>query len=94
MGALNKVLNIFLYPVRLLVVFLIIVYKKVISPVLPNSCKYTPSCSSFMLIAIKKHGLIGGFLLGVKRIVKCGPHSKGGLDPVPENIKGDVKWLI
>ena len=94
MEFLNKILNILLYPVRLIVVFFILVYKKVISPVLPNSCKYTPSCSAYMLLAIKKHGLIGGFLMGLKRIAKCKPKSQGGLDPVPENIKGDVKWIV
>ena len=94
MEFLNKILNIILYPVRLILVFLIMVYKKVISPVLPNSCKFTPSCSSYMLEAINTHGLIRGFLMGTKRILKCNPKNKGGLDPVPENIKGDVKWIV
>lgn len=94
MEFLNKVLNVLLYPVRLIIVFFILVYKKVISPVLPNSCKFTPSCSSYMLIAIKKHGILRGFLMGTKRVLRCNPKAKGGFDPVPENIKGDVKWIV
>lgn len=94
MKFLNKVLNVLLYPVRLIIVFFILVYKKVISPVLPNSCKFTPSCSSYMLIAIKKHGILRGFLMGTKRVLRCNPKAKGGFDPVPENIKGDAKWIV
>ena len=47
-----------------------------------------------MTEAIKEHGLITGTFLGVKRLLRCNPWSKGGKDIVPLNIKGDYKWLI
>lgn len=73
---------------------LIVFYKKCISPLLPNVCIYYPSCSSYMLEAIEKHGVIKGIYLGVKRILRCVPWKEGGFDPVPDNPKGDMKWLF
>ena len=64
-----------------------------ISPILPDSCIYTPSCSSYMAESIKKFGLYG-VILGIKRLLRCVPWKKGGFDPVPDNPKGDMKWLM
>lgn len=47
-----------------------------------------------MIDAIKKHGVIKGISLGSKRILRCVPWEKGGFDPVPDNPKGDMKWLF
>jgi putative component of membrane protein insertase Oxa1/YidC/SpoIIIJ protein YidD len=47
-----------------------------------------------MLEAIQKHGVIKGIGLGVKRLSRCVPWKKGGFDPVPDNPKGDMKWLF
>ncbi|HEY8390571.1 MAG TPA: membrane protein insertion efficiency factor YidD [Clostridia bacterium] len=68
-------------------------YKMAISPLLPDSCIYTPSCSSYMVEAIQKFGLYG-VVLGIKRLLRCVPWKKGGFDPVPDNPKGDMKWLM
>lgn len=68
-------------------------YKIAISPLLPNACIYTPTCSTYMIEAIKKFGIYG-FFLGIKRIFRCAPWNKGGFDPVPDNPKGDMKWLM
>lgn len=65
-------------------IFFIRVYKKVISPLLPSSCIYTPSCSSYAIEALKKHGTVQGLILSIKRIFRCHPWHKGGYDPVPE----------
>jgi uncharacterized protein len=53
-----------------------------------------PTCSTYSLIAIKRFGLLYGTILTIKRIYRCRPQFKGGVDRVPENIKGDFKWLI
>lgn len=94
MEIIKKVMEILLYPLKLIAILLILIYKKVISPLFPASCIYTPSCSTYMLQAINKHGLIRGFFMGFKRILKCNAFAKGGLDPVPENIKGEMRWII
>ncbi len=50
----------------------------------PPSCRFTPSCSTYTLEAVRTHGAIKGSWLGVKRIARCQPFSAGGADPVPE----------
>jgi putative membrane protein insertion efficiency factor len=90
----NKITKIFLYPIKLLLIGIIYFYKIFISPILPKSCIYTPSCSTYSLEAIKKFGPIKGSFLSAKRVISCNPRSKGGFDPVPDNIKGDEKWII
>lgn len=73
---------------------LVLFYKKCISPLLPNVCIYYPSCSTYMLEAIKKFGVCKGIFLGTKRLLRCVPWKDGGFDPVPDNPKGDMKWLF
>ena len=58
------------------------VYKKIISPLFPPCCKYHPTCSSYALEALKKHGFIKGGWLAVWRILRCNPWSNGGIYPV------------
>lgn len=58
------------------------VYRRYISPMLPASCRYTPSCSLYTLQAIEKYGLLRGGLMGTWRLLRCHPFSKGGFDPV------------
>ncbi|MBQ2864067.1 MAG: membrane protein insertion efficiency factor YidD [Clostridia bacterium] len=88
------VFKIIFYPVKLLCYGLIYFYKFVISPLLPSTCIYYPTCSSYMLLAIKEHGVFKGIWLGTKRIFRCTPKHTGGLDLVPLNIKGDKKWIF
>jgi putative component of membrane protein insertase Oxa1/YidC/SpoIIIJ protein YidD len=47
-----------------------------------------------MIEAIEKHGSFRGVLMGLRRILRCAPWRKGGFDPVPDNLKGDIKWLF
>ncbi len=61
---------------------LIRAYKRVISPMLPASCRFTPSCSLYTLQAIEKYGLLRGSWMGARRLLRCHPFSKGGFDPV------------
>jgi putative membrane protein insertion efficiency factor len=62
---------------------LIRLYQRWISPLLPNTCRYHPSCSQYTYEAIEKYGLVKGGLLGAWRILRCNPYSKGGFDYVP-----------
>jgi putative membrane protein insertion efficiency factor len=63
--------------------FLIWIYKYAISPFLPNSCRYNPTCSTYAVEALKKHGLLKGGLLALWRILRCNPWGGHGYDPVP-----------
>lgn len=58
-------------------------YKKFISPLLGNHCRYLPTCSEYMMQAIEIHGVVKGSILGIWRILRCNPWAKGGYDPVP-----------
>ena len=61
---------------------LIRVYRRFISPMLPSSCRFTPSCSLYTLQAIEKYGLLRGGSMGARRLLRCHPFSDGGYDPV------------
>jgi uncharacterized protein len=65
-------------------IFLIKVYQKLISPLLPDSCRFYPSCSNYSVEAFRVHGFFAGFYLTVKRILRCNPFFEGGFDPVPQ----------
>jgi len=58
-------------------------YKQRISPWLPPSCRFEPTCSEYMYQAIEKKGLVAGMYLGVRRLLRCHPFRAGGFDPVP-----------
>ena len=58
-------------------------YQRGISPLLPPSCRYVPSCSDYGYQAIEKYGIIRGGAMTVWRVLRCNPFSKGGYDPVP-----------
>lgn len=65
-------------------------YQLLLSPVMPASCRFTPSCSAYALGALARHGAIKGSWLATKRICRCHPWNDGGYDPVPEsNSKAD-----
>ena len=57
-------------------------YQRLVSPMLPPSCRYWPSCSQYTVDAVEKHGVLKGGLMGAWRILRCNPWSKGGIDPV------------
>lgn len=68
-------------------VLLVRIYQWVISPLLPQSCRYTPTCSAYMIEAIHVWGPIKGIYLGSKRIASCHPWGGHGHDPVPQRKK-------
>ncbi len=58
-------------------------YKRQVSPCLPPSCRFIPTCSEYAMQAVEKYGAVKGSWLAVKRIARCNPLCKGGYDPVP-----------
>ena len=68
-------------------------YQILLSPILPNACRYTPTCSHYAVEALRKHGTIKGLFLATKRILSCHPWGKSGYDPVPKNpdVNGKIK---
>lgn len=58
-------------------------YRVFISPLTPPSCRYTPTCSQYMVEAVLKYGIFKGGWLGIKRILRCHPWGGSGYDPVP-----------
>jgi putative membrane protein insertion efficiency factor len=69
--------------VRRLLIWLVKGYQYLISPLMPPSCRYLPTCSEYTVEALRKHGVIKGSWLAVKRIARCRPGCAGGHDPVP-----------
>ena len=69
-----------------IVILPIIFYKKFISPCFPARCRYYPTCSSYAVEAIKKHGAVKGVILGAWRILRCNPFARGGVDHVPDKF--------
>ena len=65
-----------------LLVALIRAYQLLVSPVLPRSCRFHPTCSEYTLTAIRMHGPLRGVLLGIRRLMRCHPFHPGGYDPV------------
>jgi len=70
---------------RRLLVGMVRLYQRTISRVLPPSCRFVPSCSSYMIQAVERHGALRGVLLGAWRILRCNPFCRGGYDPVPDS---------
>jgi uncharacterized protein len=60
----------------------IVLYRRVLSPLLPPRCKYAPSCSEYAVQAISEFGILRGLVLAVWRLLRCNPFSHGGFDPV------------
>ena len=69
------IVNILILPIRF--------YQKVISPMTPPSCRFTPTCSQYAIEALRKHGPFKGLYLAVRRILRCHPWGGSGHDPVP-----------
>lgn len=67
-------------------IFLLNFYQKKISPLKKPCCRFTPTCSTYAIEAIEKHGALKGLYLSIKRILRCHPFCKGGYDPVPEKF--------
>ena len=67
--------------------FLVRLYQYTLGAVLPNSCRFQPSCSHYALEALRSHGAARGTVLAIRRLLRCHPFSPGGYDPVPLNCE-------
>ncbi len=76
-----------LHWLRKLVIWLLLLpiyfYKTAISPLTPPSCRFSPSCSTYAIEAIRRHGPLRGLYLAIRRILRCHPWGGSGYDPVP-----------
>ncbi|HEY4019868.1 MAG TPA: membrane protein insertion efficiency factor YidD [Pseudonocardiaceae bacterium] len=70
-------------PVARLLVGLLGIYRRWISPLFPPACRFYPSCSAYAVEAVTVHGALKGSWLAFRRLLRCGPWHPGGLDPVP-----------
>jgi uncharacterized protein len=68
--------------VRKLFIGLIQIYRRFLSPMLPPTCRYEPSCSLYTVQAIEKYGVLRGSFMGILRVLRCHPFARGGFDPV------------
>lgn len=75
-------------PARTLV-FLIQLYRHMVSPLRPPVCRFTPTCSQYAVEALTEYGLLRGGWLAAVRLLKCGPWHPGGWDPIPERSEDD-----
>ncbi len=71
-----------------ILIALIRIYKKYVSPYKGTKCPYFPSCSDYGIEAVDRHGVFKGLLLIFWRVLRCNPFSKGGVDEVPDKIFG------
>jgi uncharacterized protein len=69
-------------PVRKFFIGLIQIYRRFLSPMLPPTCRYEPSCSLYTVQAIEKYGVLRGLFMGFLRVLRCHPFARGGFDPV------------
>jgi uncharacterized protein len=66
------------------VIYFIELYRTMISPLRPPSCRFTPTCSQYAVDALREFGFVRGSWLSLVRLAKCGPWHRGGWDPIPE----------
>ena len=66
-------------------------YKRWLSPMLPNACRFQPTCSSYAIEALQVHGALRGSVMALKRIGRCHPLHPGGYDPVPKRREAEAE---
>lgn len=74
-----------------LLIGLVKIYRKFISPLKRPCCRFTPTCSEYALEALRVHGALKGTALSIYRVLRCNPFCRGGYDPVPEKSSKNTK---
>lgn len=69
--------------IRSLLLLLVALYRRLVSPLLPAACRFYPSCSAYAETALRRHGATRGTWLTARRLARCHPFHPGGIDPVP-----------
>jgi len=77
--------------VKRAVQFVLRTYKRLVSPMLPHSCRFVPTCSEYAMEAVERHGVVRGSWLAIRRLLRCHPFARAGVDLVP---LGDMEHLI
>ncbi len=70
-----------------MLLWMIKLYRHLLSPFFPMSCRFNPTCSEYAIEAIEKHGIVIGLFLTLRRLLRCHPFHEGGDDPVPDLMK-------
>jgi len=65
-----------------LAIALVRLYQMAVSPIFPYTCRFTPSCSEYAILALKKYGLVKGAWRAIMRVLRCNPFCRGGYDPL------------
>jgi putative membrane protein insertion efficiency factor len=73
------------------VIYVIELYRTMISPLRPPSCRFTPTCSQYAVDALREFGFLRGTWLSLARLAKCGPWHQGGWDPIPDRHEGGCR---
>jgi uncharacterized protein len=79
---------------RVVLVVLLRLYRRIISPLYGDVCRYYPSCSAFALESVQRHGATKGLWLGARRLARCHPWAAGGLDPVPAHYSWQLRTPV
>jgi putative membrane protein insertion efficiency factor len=79
---------------RRVLLALVLVYRRVLSPGLGNHCRYHPSCSAYAQGCLQRHGPLRGSALAIWRLLRCNPFSRGGYDPVPPGKTSIARALV
>lgn len=81
-------MDIIIKPITIIIIGLAKSYQLFLSPILPISCRYTPSCSQYFIESLRSFGLFKGIYLTIKRVCRCRPGCGYGYDPVPQKKDG------
>ena len=79
---------------KFVLIWAIKIYRAVISPIFPPSCRFYPTCSEYSIAAIRRHGAFWGGLMALWRVLRCNPFVRGGEDPVPKTVnEWKTRWF-
>ena len=91
---LKAIFNVIIFVPKYIAIGLILIFKGCISPFIPHTCKFTPTCSTYARDSFAEWGFFVGLGLTIKRLFRCHPFSKGGIDKVPINPNGYYKNIM